>query len=309
MCVIIYIPENGFITEDEVRQAWNTNPHGAGFSYIKDEKVHFKRGYMSKEAFINDIRDIVGMYPIVLHFRISTSNAINKIQTHPYKKGNVTITQGVTKRPVICMNGIITGQKEYKDCNDTMSYIIDHNDAFSVINQDILNIIESDTGAKWCVMKPDGVLVSSKFVEYEGRFYSNKNHLITRTYYRTYSKRNFNNFINMIKNPSLRNSIKKDKDLYEDLKDFIDIWCNNESDYMCTICTKCLKKAKTLKDVKTILNENYYYEQAYPVDNDESVNNYNGDNCALDDYYFDDLYYYEDNNGSNYNKNTNIFDE
>ena len=107
---------------------------------------------MSLNQYIDEIKPLIGVYNLLLHFRISTSKAVNRMQTHPYKKGNVSITEGSTTRPVICMNGIISGQKEYKNCNDTMSYIIDHQEAFANINQDILNIIQEATGAKWAVM-------------------------------------------------------------------------------------------------------------------------------------------------------------
>ena len=302
MCVIIFIPEGKSIDEKELRNAWNTNPHGAGYSIRKNGKVYFKRGFMSKEEFINEIKPLIGKYDLVLHFRISTSKQINRMQTHPYKKGSVALTEGETNRPVICMNGIISGQKEYENCNDTMSYIVDHEEAFSVINQDILNIIESDTGAKWCVMTPNEVLISSKFVEYEGRFYSNKNHLIKSYYVKSYpTRKKYNTFSKMIKSSTLRKSIKKDKELYNDILDFIDIWCNDNTNDMCMFCTKCLKHCKTLREVKISIDENYYGEMTYskPEDYDNICSL--SDNSCFDYENFWDYY--------DYNKCYNIFDE
>lgn len=260
MCVIIYVPKESSISIDEVKSAWRTNPDGAGYSIQKDGKVFFKRGFMSLNQYIDEIKPLIGVYNLLLHFRISTSKAVNRMQTHPYKKGNVSITEGSTTRPVICMNGIISGQKEYKNCNDTMSYIIDHQEAFANINQDILNIIQEATGAKWAVMLPDKTLVSSEFIHDDGKYYSNRNHL-WRSYYYNYNNKSRNVkkcLDNMIIGRNLKRNIKKDAELYEDLCDFIDLWCN--CDYnMCNMCTKCLKTAKTLRDVKIILNENYYF--------------------------------------------------
>lgn len=282
MCVIIYVPKTATISKQEVLDAWSTNPHGAGFSIQKDNKVYFERGFMEVENYYERIKEYIGKNNLLLHFRISTSKQINKIQTHPYKKGNVTITRGWTTNPVIAMNGIISGQKEYKDCNDTMSYIIDHQSAFGNLNQDILNIIEDATGAKWAVMKPDEVLLSSKFQEKDGRWYSNKNHLYTGYYYNFRSKsfkggKKYRNFTNLIKNQSLRTGIKKDKTLYYDVLDFIDYWCNGYQD-QCQLCTKCLRTAKTLRDVKIILAENYYCtydESCFPIDGEsDSYNEY-----------------------------------
>lgn len=292
MCVIIYVPKESSISEKEIRDAWSTNPHGAGYSIQKDGKVVFKRGFMKLQSFINEIKPLIGKYNLLLHFRISTSKDVNKMQTHPYKKGDVTLTEGTTTRPVICMNGIISRQFEYKYCNDTMSYIIDHKDAFANINQDILNIIEEATGAKWAVMKPDEVLLSSEFVQYDGRFYSNKNHLWKPI--KSYNfKRNKKNFNNIIKNHWLKNSIRSDKDLHADVLDFIDVWCND--DELCDLCEKCLKNAKTKKEVEDIIDNNFFVE-------DNNNVSYLDSSEVLYDYYND---FYDYKNVYNYD----IFDE
>lgn len=298
MCVIIYVPKESSISESEIRDAWDTNPHGAGYSIQKNNKVYFHRGFMKVEDYLEEILPLIGKYNLLLHFRISTSKAVNKVQTHPYKKGNVTLTQGETNRPVICMNGIISGQKVYENCNDTMSYIIDHEESFKVINQDLINIIEKASGAKWAVMTPENVYLSSKFTEEEGRFYSNKNHLIKINYLYNYNNYNSYNNYKKKKTKTLRNTFSKnllrglykDKNLKEDVEDFIDIFCNN-GDY-CFFCTKCLENAKTLRDIKTTLSENYYLDDEYEEDN----STYN-DNPVC---YIDDVYDYDSENKSYY---------
>lgn len=310
MCVIIYIPKESSIDESEIRSAWRTNPDGAGYSIQKDGKVFFKRGFMNVNKYVEEIKPLIGNYNLLLHFRISTSKAVNKVQTHPYKKGNVTITEGSTTRPVICMNGVIRGQKEYLNCNDTMSYIIDHQQAFANINQDVLNIIQEATGAKWAVMLPDETLISSEFTYENGRFYSNRNHLWKSYYYDYGSRSTKKSFRNIIPGRNLRKSIRKDKDLYDDVCDFIELWCNNDYN-MCNYCTKCLQRAKTLRDVKITLNENYYpqaieddciCEIEYPLDEDESI-------CGIDFYDYETDY----NSKTWFDERTeeywNIFDE
>lgn len=290
MCVIIYVPKDATIEKSEVLDAWRTNPDGAGFSVQRDGRVYFQRGFMNVEEFWNAIERYIGKTNLMLHFRISTSNAVNKVQTHPYKKGNVTVTRGFTDRPVICMNGIISGQKEYKGCNDTMSYICDHTEAFANINQDIINIIQEATGAKWAVMTPDDVFLSSDFQEMNGRWYSNKNHLwvtYVYSYNKNRKKQSKKHFNNMIKGKKLRKALKRDKVLYYDLLDFIDLWCNEGDN--CQFCTKCLKNANTLRDVKIILDENYYWT-------DDESNKYCCDIVGDYNYYNE----YNDNDIENY---------
>lgn len=285
MCVIIYIPKNSTISEKELEEAWTTNPHGAGFSIQKNGRVFFERGFMTFNDYYNAIKDYIGNYNLLLHLRISTSKEVNQVQTHPYKKGNVMLTKGITDRPVICMNGIISNQKEYLNCNDTMSYIVDHKEAFSNINQDILNIIEEATGAKWAVMTPDKVLLSSKFTKKDGRYYSNTNHLWRQWY--GYGKKHKNLGIKDIIKKDLRKGLKKDKELYLDVLDFIDFNCNED---MCIYCTKCLKHAKTLRDIKITLNENYYGEKYYDEDdtycllNDKKIHYIDGRRMSEKEY-------------------------
>lgn len=274
MCVIIYVPKESSISNEELLEAWTTNPDGAGFAIQKDGKVEFSRGYMNFPDFEQAVTPLIGNYNLLLHFRISTSKAVNKVQTHPYKKGNVTLTEGTTEKPVICMNGIVSKQTTYKDCNDTMSYIIDHEEAFANINQDIINIIETATGAKWAVMTPEKVFLSSLFEEEDGRFYSNKNHLYYSyftSYYEggRYKSKKYMGVESVIKNKKLRQSLEKDFNLCNDVLDYIYYNCSY-ADEPCD-CTKCLKSCKTLRDIKTVLKENWYYDpyDYYVIDNTE----------------------------------------
>lgn len=289
MCVIIYVPKESSISDEELLSAWTVNPDGAGYSIQKDNEVVFERGFMTFNDYYEAVKPLIGNYNLMLHFRISTSKAVNKVQTHPYKKGNVTITKGSTTRPVICMNGIVSKQLSYKDCNDTMSYIIDHDEAFANINQDILNIIEEATGAKWAVMTPDEVLLSSKFVEDEGRFYSNQNHLFPRTYYYgTYkpAKKQKITIADVIKDKKLRKAVTKDKQLYWSVLDFIEFNCAYGD--MCD-CHKCLKSCKTLREIRNTLEENDYaiYDPYCYCDNDESVWENPTKGEGEEHYYFD----------------------
>lgn len=289
MCVIIYIPKGKQISKSELQDAWLTNPDGAGFSVqLNNNKVYFKRGYMNFDDYFNAIHQYIGGYNLVLHFRISTSSQVNEVQTHPYKNGNVKLQEAITEKPVICMNGIVSKQTTYPNCNDTMSFIIDHEQTFDNINQDIINILQDYTSAKWCVMKPEEVLMSSNFVEYEGRYYSNKNHLFKYTYKPvkktcniSYAKKN-HTVGSLIKNKKLREELKKDLYLYEDLEDFIDLYCN-DGDYYCNYCNKCLKEATTIKDIINVMEDNFYvdvYDYSYydykkkEEDNEQSILDY-----------------------------------
>lgn len=183
MCVIIYVPKTENISIEELNNAWDTNPDGAGFSIQKDGKVIYERGFMNKADFINKVTEYIGKYNLMLHFRISTSSAINRVQCHPYDVENITQLAGETKNAVACMNGIVyCDYIKRAGYNDTMSYIADHKNAFKNINQHIIDMIEDVTFSKWFVMLPDKVLMSKGFEEHNGKYYSNTNHFAFTNY-------------------------------------------------------------------------------------------------------------------------------
>lgn len=257
MCVIIVVPKGETITKKELKDAWETNPDGAGFAYNNNERVYFKKGFMNFKAYWNAIERYIGKVDLVLHLRIATNPTINKQQTHPYKLRNPRKLSGVTKQPLICMNGIITNQNEYKNMNDTMSFIKDHRQAFEVINQDILNIIEENTNSKWCVIKPDEVILSSRFIKSEGKYYSNQNHKYKTTYTFTTNINPIMEVSDIINEKLLDKIINEEPELYEDLEDYVDINCKYED--VCEWCHgECLHDLKTIDEIKDFIQFNMY---------------------------------------------------
>lgn len=184
MCVIIFIPRGESITREEMIKAWNRNSDGAGYCMQKDGKVEMKRGFMKRNEFIDEVEQYIGKYNIALHFRISTSKAVNPLQTHPYMIENVSKMEGTTDGGVACMNGVVKCDYNKREkWNDTMNYIVDKRETFKVINKDIIDMMEDSTSAKWLLMKPRTVLMSKGFKEKDGRWYSNTYHLNTYNYY------------------------------------------------------------------------------------------------------------------------------
>ena len=58
---------------------------------------------------------------------------------------------------------------------------IENYETFNIMTQDILNLTQDSTDCRWAFMTPDEVLLSSDFIEIDGRWYSNKRHLQKRT--------------------------------------------------------------------------------------------------------------------------------
>lgn len=243
MCVIIYIPSSETITREELVKAWNRNSDGAGYCMQKDGMVYTKRGFMDMEEYINEVQQYIGKYNIALHFRISTSNAVNPLQTHPYMIDNVGKMEGVTDKGVACMNGIV--KCDYNDrekWNDTMNYIVDKRETFKIANKHIIDMIEEETGAKWLLMKPRNVLISKGFIKRNGKWYSNTYHLNT---YRYYAYKRTNKTIKTEKT----NKIEKNTCSYDNATDddfIFDLGWN---------------KSKKTENTKYIMKPNDYFTQ------------------------------------------------
>ena len=307
MCVIIGISKGKMISDEEIEKAWNTNSDGAGYMYRKDGKVYYKRGFMDKDEYIEEVKKIMGKYSLVLHLRISTSSKVNKMQTHPYELDNITQIQGVTEQPVSCMNGIVsrTAYDDIPDCNDTMSYIVQNNELFKkFITLDNMNdkihlidFIKEHSGAKWAVMTPTETLFSGGFIEEDGVWYSNLNHRRTYIYnyddyyyppVKTYKQEQYKRIL--VTDVLKRKVVTKlDTDLYNEIYDYVTEYCDicegNE-------CRGCLKKCNTVDDVLKFHLDNY---------NDFEVlkDSYYNDNLFYDDvgdYWYSDPEYEEYNN-------------
>ena len=259
MCVIIYIPTGESITYDELKAAWDTNPHGAGYAYLRNGQVLYHRGFMRFSPFYDEIKSKIGKNPLLLHFRITTSNVINKLQTHPYDPLNITRLKDILKdRPAVCMNGSITGQTCYKHYNDTMSYIKDHKRTFKLISNnsssDTLNIVEDATGSRWALLTPNGILLSHGFKWVNGKAYSNTNHLWSTSYYPSSAKEKVY-LSDQIKKPLLA-EIFKDKNLYYKTVDHVEFCCNYST---CWNCYKCLRNCESLEEIEETVNWSLYY--------------------------------------------------
>lgn len=258
MCVIILTNPKHPISKKELKKAWNTNPDGAGLAYSTGGTVKYERGFMNMNHYIKKVLELQDKYDLMLHLRISTGAGITPQGTHPYKAGALLSMKGETTRPLICMNGVINyqelHQKKGNRLNDTASYILDHPDAFKIINGDILNIIAEATGARWAAVTPAGIITGGTFQEYKGRQYSNLNH-INAGYYITAPDVPASNNLRLkhLINSSLYNQVIKDWPLFDELEDFIEFHCNL---WQCYRCNSCLSEASSKAELIEILIAN-----------------------------------------------------
>lgn len=259
MCVIIITNPKNPISKKELRNAWNVNPDGAGYAYINNGEITFERGFMNFKHYYNVINELQQHHNLLLHLRISTAAGITPQGTHPYKAGNVLQMKGVTNNPVMAMNGIIRGQcldkKKGIVLNDTASYIYEHPGAFKEINQDILDIISSDTAASWVAATTNGIIHSNDFITYNGRKYSNLNHIDYYSDFYDYSTPEYSIFnieLKHIINKDLYNQIYNNWQLFDALEDYTYYNCNIPN---CKTCKYCMADCKTETELKQFLKD------------------------------------------------------
>lgn len=130
MCVIILNDRsNDDLTYNDLRMAWDTNPHGCGWMAQGKDKVIYKKGLSLYELYHDylSLRDNPNIGAIALHFRIATSGGINAHMCHPFPLTNnverLKATEGETD---VCVmhNGVLFNGTE--DLSDTALYIRDN---------------------------------------------------------------------------------------------------------------------------------------------------------------------------------------
>ena len=57
MCIAIYKPEGKVISQDILKECYDSNPDGAGFMYAEDKKLHIQKGFFSYGSFYEAFKD------------------------------------------------------------------------------------------------------------------------------------------------------------------------------------------------------------------------------------------------------------
>ena len=115
MCIAILKPKESEIKTDTLRECWDSNPHGAGFMYAKNNRVIVRKELKNFERFLKEYRkheQIGGK--MVIHFRIMTHGKLDYKNTHPHQ---------VNKNTWLVHNGVIL-QHSHKNAklSDTVKF-------------------------------------------------------------------------------------------------------------------------------------------------------------------------------------------
>jgi glutamine amidotransferase len=98
MCLAIFKPAKCVISEESLRNGWQGNSDGAGFAFVRNNKVQLSKGFMTVKEFLEGYNAAIKANrksPFVVHFRIRSQGDKSVGNTHPFPiKGGVLIHNG-----------------------------------------------------------------------------------------------------------------------------------------------------------------------------------------------------------------------
>lgn len=93
MCLAIYQPlGDSPISDEQLLNGWNANPHGAGFMFAADGKLIIRKAFYKladlRKAYVADHQAYGQSSPFVLHFRWATHGNRSAGNVHPHALAN-----------------------------------------------------------------------------------------------------------------------------------------------------------------------------------------------------------------------------
>lgn len=221
MCIIIAKNKNDRLpTKKELEYCFKGNPDGAGFMYVKHNKVHIDKGYMTLEAFMTRYKELCEEFDnfkhkaLVIHCRIGTAGTNSAMNTHPYPLTNKVWKLHQTKSIAdvgVAHNGIIRDYNPVEgdgDVNDTQNFIRlymwnkykQDKDFFKRrFEQDAMDKI---TNSRLAILdKNENIYKIGYWVTEKGLAFSNNNYKpfeYTKVNYTKYSTNGFSDYYNRI---------------------------------------------------------------------------------------------------------------
>lgn len=194
MCVIC-LSQKGIRqpNNDEIREMWATNPHGAGYMFVRDGRVTIHKGFMELKDFMRSVESekFTDDDVVVYHFRISTQAGVTPEMTHPFPLSEDLDDMKIldcTCSVGIAHNGIIrlTSCKD-KEYSDTALFITEYlpmliRDTKDITDKRVKKTIKALALSKLVLINGEGdvAIIGDFWADDSGLLFSNKNHIPTR---------------------------------------------------------------------------------------------------------------------------------
>lgn len=154
MCVIAVCEAGLRLDKEQFRQCFDSNSHGAGFAWMEDGQLAWRKGFMdSKQAW--KFYKTINHLPHVAHFRLTSAGGTIKELTHPFlitPESPITMA-GKGMDRLLFHNGTITNWQE-------MVMMV----AFSNKSYPVGEMSDTRVMAMSVAIVGEGILDSSKFV-------------------------------------------------------------------------------------------------------------------------------------------------
>lgn len=87
MCIAIYKPQDKILSQETLKECYDSNPDGAGFMYAQNKKLHIEKGFFSYDSFYKAYKEHEHKQAVI-HFRIKTHGKIDTTNCHPFAVNN-----------------------------------------------------------------------------------------------------------------------------------------------------------------------------------------------------------------------------
>ena len=198
MCIICVSPARTRQPSiSQIKTMFMNNPHGAGYMFAREGRVHIHKGFMDIDSFLSAVKaeHFTAKDSVVYHFRISTQAGVNPEMTHPFPLSNrlpIMKALDVECPCGVAHNGIIrltsdTSQREYSDTalfiTRYMAQMVHGLDDLK--DAQLLNRIERLAGSKLAIMDGSGYIATvGNFINERGLLFSNDSYQELRWRYR-----------------------------------------------------------------------------------------------------------------------------
>ena len=173
-------------TKEILKNCFVNNNDGAGFSFVKDNRIYISKGYGKFKPFLREVRKrIKDDVSAILHFRIASVGEVTRLNCHPFvvteDKKEISKTVSCTKKPVFAHNGTLpivakNGKSDTRQYARIIGDPLIRNNIFR--NKSLMQIMGESIGSgRMAFMNRKGnIKLLGDFEEEDGIFFSNRSY-------------------------------------------------------------------------------------------------------------------------------------
>jgi predicted glutamine amidotransferase len=175
MCVIAVSQNGKKLPEEWLQDMWFVNDDGAGISYVEDNRIHVRKGFMKLESFLSFYEKLPDV-PHVIHFRLASVGAVSKQFTHPFRIDRPDdLKLKYQAELVLFHNGTIKNYQHYAKLANVSAK---HSDTYCLARylsnlsyNDKIKVLRKQINSKFVVFSPNSVVLLGRFFPKDNGFW------------------------------------------------------------------------------------------------------------------------------------------